>query len=142
MTHDDELRSTVLGRVFRLIELLPKLEICSQQMIDTLGRIESSYLADVTAFPVDGYAALSSREVVEHVSVVSHRCMTVELVQSVERIGGWSHVEDGEGFFHILGHEEFDGMSNEEVDVFDKVEEVIPRSVLRGRGVICEVALH
>jgi hypothetical protein len=42
---------------------------------------------------------------------------------------------------NILRDEELDGVSQEQVDILDEVEEVVPRSVLWSRLVIREVAL-
>jgi len=41
----------------------------------------------------------------------------------------------------VFGNKELDRMSEEEVDVLDKAEEVVPRAVLFGGSLVCKITL-
>lgn len=67
--------------------------------------------------------------------------MSIRLVESVQRVGRRSHVQHRQVFVDVFGNKELDRMSEEEVDVLDKAEEVVPRAVLFGGSLVCKITL-
>lgn len=132
MAHDDKLRTIVKWWVLGLFEFLSELEICFQENIDTcmwqhssadnsswwpedcqvhtLGGVKSRNLADVTSIPINLDSTLSLGELVKALTVVPDGSAAIHLVQSIERVSGRGHVQNGKVFMDILGDKEFHGV--------------------------------
>lgn len=131
MTHDDKLRTIVKWWVLALFEFLSEFEVCFQENIDTytwqynsvnnpwwpedcqvhtLGRVKSRNLADIPPIPINLDSTLGLGELVKVLTVVPDGSTAIHLVQPIERVSGWGHVQDGKVFVDILGDKEFDGV--------------------------------
>ena len=60
----------------------------------TLGWVESGYLADISPIPINRRPTLTRTQLIEILSIIPQRRMSIQFVQPIERISRGGHVQN------------------------------------------------